>query len=285
LFGTVAASRWGGLFGGGAACSSGASSGGGLFGATASAGSGLSGGGAGTSGFDLWKIVEDNLNAKKGKDEKGDLKAETNSNLFGQTVKTIDGSNGDLIDTSEPRGGIGLDVFVADLGDGGSYVNEVGAKLQKKNVKRMGMDYYNGVVSYGEDEDDDEGIIEHESLGIAKYDDQWQSDKATGQGRFEHGAAEGYQDEAGTRAEEETYDYGKANGYDYGKANGYDYGKGSTYDYNKGNAYDYGKGSAYDHNEGEQDDHGEQQDDYGEQRGAEVEYGEPHDEWQHMSGE
>ena len=60
----------------------------------------------------------------------------------------IDDGDGDLLGASKPKRGDGLDVFVADLGNAGSYVNTVRGNQQKKSERRKDMAYYKGVATF-----------------------------------------------------------------------------------------------------------------------------------------
>ena len=123
-------------------------------------------------------------------------------------MTAIDDGDGDLIGGSKPKRGDGLDVFVADLGNAGSYINAVRDNQQKKTERRKDMAYYNGGRKLREADDDgqrlDENIVEHEGIGVtsqdevddyddsADYDDQeveqYRDDMDGGQDFKEYGA-------------------------------------------------------------------------------------------------
>ena len=82
-------------------------------------------------------------------------------------MTAIDDGDGDWIVASKPKRGDGLDVFVADLGNAGSYVNAVRKNQKRKTERRKDLAQYNGVASYECPENNDDGqrleknVVEH----------------------------------------------------------------------------------------------------------------------------
>ena len=77
--------------------------------------------------------------------------------LLVAVMTAIDDGDDDLIVTSEPKSGGRLNVFVADLGNDGSYVNAVRKNQNQKTERRKDLAYYNGVASFEGLENNDVG--------------------------------------------------------------------------------------------------------------------------------
>ena len=85
-------------------------------------------------------------------------------------MTAIDDGDDNLIVTSEPKNGDSLNVFVADFGNAGSFVNAVRRNLNQKTERCKDLAYYNGVASFEGSENNNVGqrweknIVEHKSL-------------------------------------------------------------------------------------------------------------------------
>ena len=78
-------------------------------------------------------------------------------------MTAIDDGDDDLIVTSTPKSGDGLNVFIADLGNAGRYVNAV-RKNQKRGAARFeGLD--------NDDQRWEKNIFEHKGIGVMNYDE------------------------------------------------------------------------------------------------------------------
>ena len=61
-----------------------------------------------------------------------------------------------------------MNVFVADYGNAGSYVNAVRGNQTQKTERRKHLAYYNGVASYERPENKD--IVEHRGIGVMNHE-------------------------------------------------------------------------------------------------------------------
>ena len=90
-------------------------------------------------------------------------------------MTAIDDGDDDLIVTSKPKSGDGLNVFVADLGNAGRYVNAVRKNQKRKTERRKDLTCYNGAARFeGLDNDDqrwEKNIVEHKGIGVMNYDE------------------------------------------------------------------------------------------------------------------
>ena len=107
-----------------------------------------------------------------------------------EVITAIDDGDENLIVTSEPKNGDSLNVFVADLGNAGSFVNAVRRNQNQKTERCKDLAYYNGVASFEGLENNSVGqrweknIVKHKGIGVRnhnevdddntlEYDDQW----------------------------------------------------------------------------------------------------------------
>ena len=110
-------------------------------------------------------------------------------------MTAIDDGDDDLIVPSGPKSGDSLNIFVADFGNAGSYVNAVRKNQDQKTERRKDLACYSGVASFEGLENNDVGqrweknIVEHNGIGevdddgTLEYDDQeveWYHDDVGG---------------------------------------------------------------------------------------------------------
>ena len=93
-------------------------------------------------------------------------------------MTAIDDGDDDLIVTSKPKSGDGLNVFVADLGNASSYyVNAVRKNQKRETERRKDLACYNGAASFeGHDNNNDgqrweKNIVEHKGFGVMFHDE------------------------------------------------------------------------------------------------------------------
>ena len=79
-------------------------------------------------------------------------------------LTATDDGDDDLIVTSKPKSGDGLNVFVADLGNAGSYINAVRKNQKQKTGRREDLACYNGVASF-------EGLKNNDGIGVMNHDE------------------------------------------------------------------------------------------------------------------
>ena len=79
-------------------------------------------------------------------------------------MTATDDGDDDLSVTSKPKSGDGLNVFVADLGNAGSYVNALRKNQKQKTEKHKDLACYNGVASL-------EGLKNNDGIGVINHDE------------------------------------------------------------------------------------------------------------------